>query len=413
MRSIHRWLTTIFAVVLGFIAITGLAIEAVDLYVLYGFSSHPETELGSINGGRQFLDPKFVSLGPGIPWPDAGQTALGADPSPLLARVLPGLNTLAPNSPISSAVWTSVGQAPLFAFNFADGHAGLTVNGLTGAMIRPSSAAGGATPPPPGGGGLGMHDFIKSFHAGRVAAAPGMWLIFSTGSSLLLLSFTGLWVYARMGLQRRALGRSDLFWSGRREPLLWRRLHRHVSLLAAGFLAYMATTGTLLSLDDIVVSHSPIYDLLRTPLPFELGRTPQIPIVRADLLAQFSRVRAAAARAAPGRNVLSITLTASQDAQAIIARPPRAVVYLFNPATGDWTNRSDPAITSESPYGGSMRYHSLLQELHTGAVIGLGGRWLIVLAGASLLYLAISGMVMYFQMLGRRRKVGAKAWFWA
>ena len=412
MRSIHRWITTIFAIVIVFIGMTGLAIESVDLFVLYGFSAHPETELGSINGGRQFLDPSFVSLGPGIPWPDESQTALASDPAPLLAKVLATLDAAAPGDPILGVAWTSIRQVPQFAFNFADNHAPLVINGQTGATIPPSRAPAGA-PPPPEGGGISWHDSIKSFHAGRILALPGMGLVFATGCSLLLLSFTGIWVYAKMWLQRRSLGRPGLFWSARGEPVLWRRLHRYISFFAALLLAYIATTGTLLSLDDIAVSRSPIYNLLRTPLPLELGRTPQIPIARSALLAEFVRVRTAAAQAAPGRGILSVTITAGQDAQAIAAGAPRAAVYLFDPASGRWSNRSDPYITSESPYVGSMRYHSLLQELHTGAILGRGGRWIIVLSGLSLLYLAVSGIVMYFQMLGRRQKVGAKGWFWA
>jgi len=376
--------------------------------VLYGFSSHPQTELGSINGGEQFLNPNFVSLGPGIPWPDPSQTPLTADPTPLLTRVLPIVARAAPGDPIISATWRANRQIPEFEFDFVGSHPPLSINAITAAPI---AAPSGPAPPPPGAG-ISLHDFIKSFHAGRIAAAPGMWLVFCTGLSLLLLSLTGLWVYAKMWLQRRSLNRGGLFWHAPREPLLWRRLHRYLALLAAVFLAYIATTGTLLSLDDIVVSHSPIYNLLRSPLPFELGRTPQIPIPPSALPAQFRRVRQAAALAAPGRDILSITLTAGQDAQAIVAGPPRAMVFLFNPATGDWTNRTRPTITSQSPYVGSMRYHSLLQQLHTGNILGLGGRWFIVLCDASLLYLAVSGIVMYFQMLARRHSIGARGWFW-
>ena len=61
-----------------------------------------------------------------------------------------------------------------------------------------------------------------------------------------MLSLSGIYLYVKMWWQRRALGRHGWFWSLKSEPLLWRRLHRYLALLAFLFLAYIAVTGTLL-----------------------------------------------------------------------------------------------------------------------------------------------------------------------
>jgi len=206
MRSVHRWLTTLFVVVLLFLALTGLAIQVDDLLAIAGLGPHPGREMTGINGGAAFMDPNFVGLGPGVASPDRNQTPLTGDPATLFATALATLKSAAPNDPVTSVQWRAVNHTPQFIFNFATAHPPLTVNALTGAVI----------PQPPGANpadqGESFHDFVKAFHNGSVAAAPGVWLIFATGLSLLTLSLTGLWIYAKMWLQRRNLGRSGLFW---------------------------------------------------------------------------------------------------------------------------------------------------------------------------------------------------------
>jgi uncharacterized iron-regulated membrane protein len=60
-----------------------------------------------------------------------------------------------------------------------------------------------------------------------------------------------------------------------------------------------------------------------------------------------------------------------------------------------------------------LRQHNLLKQLHTGAIIGLSGESLSLITGAVFFTLAVSGIVMYFDMLGRRRRIGRKDLFWS
>jgi uncharacterized iron-regulated membrane protein len=54
----------------------------------------------------------------------------------------------------------------------------------------------------------------------------------------------------------------------------------------------------------------------------------------------------------------------------------------------------------------------MAKRIHRGDVLGLPGRAIDVLAGFSLLFLAVSGAVMYWDMLARRRRAGRRGWFW-
>lgn len=60
-----------------------------------------------------------------------------------------------------------------------------------------------------------------------------------------------------------------------------------------------------------------------------------------------------------------------------------------------------------------LRLHNLLKELHTGSIIGLSGRTVDVLTGTSFVVLSVTGTIMYFQLLGARRRIGRTALFWS
>jgi uncharacterized iron-regulated membrane protein len=57
--------------------------------------------------------------------------------------------------------------------------------------------------------------------------------------------------------------------------------------------------------------------------------------------------------------------------------------------------------------------HNLLKELHSGSIIGLSGRALSLLSGFSLIFLSVTGIIMYFDMKGARSKLGRHDLFWS
>lgn len=60
-----------------------------------------------------------------------------------------------------------------------------------------------------------------------------------------------------------------------------------------------------------------------------------------------------------------------------------------------------------------LRIHNLLKELHTGSIIGLSGQWLDLLTGFAFIVLAVTGIVMYFNLLAQRRRLGRRGLFWS
>jgi uncharacterized iron-regulated membrane protein len=52
------------------------------------------------------------------------------------------------------------------------------------------------------------------------------------------------------------------------------------------------------------------------------------------------------------------------------------------------------------------------KQIHRGDIIGLSGRWIDLLSGLALLYLVLSGAVLYYQLWSNRRRKGKGALFW-
>jgi uncharacterized iron-regulated membrane protein len=56
--------------------------------------------------------------------------------------------------------------------------------------------------------------------------------------------------------------------------------------------------------------------------------------------------------------------------------------------------------------------HILLQELHRGTIIGLPGHLMNILGGLCLVFLSLSGIFMFLELLKNRRRIGKKSLFW-
>ncbi len=72
------------------------------------------------------------------------------------------------------------------------------------------------------------------------------------------------------------------------------------------------------------------------------------------------------------------------------------------------TEKGYPKVSFPSGW----EWHQRLKQIHRGDIFGMPGRWLDTIGGLSLLYLIVSGMVMYFQLWSRRRRAGRGALAW-
>jgi hypothetical protein len=85
--------------------------------------------------------------------------------------------------------------------------------------------------------------------------------------------------------------------------------------------------------------------------------------------------------------------------------------FAYNASTGRWASFHEPGYPVTGQTFG-WQVDETVKELHRGDYFGLTGRWISLLCGFSMLYLAVSGAVMYFDLWNRRRKKNKKELFW-
>jgi uncharacterized iron-regulated membrane protein len=84
---------------------------------------------------------------------------------------------------------------------------------------------------------------------------------------------------------------------------------------------------------------------------------------------------------------------------------------VFNAATGHRAGLTEPGYPPTGfPFG--WQAHQLAKQIHRGSYFGLSGRWMDFFGGVAIIYLSISGAVMYAQMWNRRRRAGRGALLW-
>jgi uncharacterized iron-regulated membrane protein len=84
---------------------------------------------------------------------------------------------------------------------------------------------------------------------------------------------------------------------------------------------------------------------------------------------------------------------------------------VFNADTGKRASMTEPGYPDVVfPFG--WEEHELMKQIHRGDIFGLPGRLMDVFAGLSLVFLSVSGLVMYVDLLRRRSRSGRKQLFW-
>jgi hypothetical protein len=84
---------------------------------------------------------------------------------------------------------------------------------------------------------------------------------------------------------------------------------------------------------------------------------------------------------------------------------------VFNTETGKPMGLTEPGYP-KTHYRFGWQEHELMKRIHRGDAFGVPGRLMDLFAGLSLIYLSISGGVMYVQLWWRRRAGGRTALFW-
>jgi len=96
-----------------------------------------------------------------------------------------------------------------------------------------------------------------------------------------------------------------------------------------------------------------------------------------------------------------VLITGGDDTQQLV----------FNADTGKRASMTEPGY----PYTGfpfGWEEHELVKKIHRGDALGIPGRLMDLFAGFSLVFLSASGLVMYLDLLRRRRRSGRNQLFW-
>lgn len=175
---------------------------------------------------------------------------------------------------------------------------------------------------------------------------------------------------------------------------MMRQYHRWISLPLILVLALAIVTGIALQfeeLDHIGGESRPAATI--SSLPDD-----------AVLLAQLKQALVAARQADPNFAAQRIELNYAEDKPVakFVITPRGGASVEVDLATGTARAKAAPPVS----------FHGLMIRLHTGQYFGATGIILVMAAGLALLFLCVSGGILYFQMWRNRRDRGKSSVFW-
>jgi hypothetical protein len=199
MRALHRWVMLPVAIILVYLAVTGLAIQAIDIVALQSPGAKWSQEIASIREGPEG-PPFFTGMTP--PMPSAGDLTLAQLPAQMTAGI-EAARAAAPGAGILSLELRELAGTP---------QAVVTVAGSPPRTFVVDTMTGTLAPAELENNARSLHDTVKAWHRGNIVGAAGVWINALTGVALLVLCLTGAILYFRMLEQRRKLGRRGLLW---------------------------------------------------------------------------------------------------------------------------------------------------------------------------------------------------------
>lgn len=200
--------------------------------------------------------------------------------------------------------------------------------------------------------------------------------------------------------------------------LFTRRIHRWVSLPFSLFMLFMGITGTLLALDDMT---SPKIFQRRgaEPMPWPPAMEQGTAVIPIDQMGPLLDSTARLLSVDTEHPIVAVKLfMQGPNARAEVTRPGGGPAQVFDVATGQpVADSSSPATHGEAngPAGvpaWRLELGGWLEYLHRGAFASWPGVIIVLLTGIALTFLSITGLMVYVDMFGRRRKNGRSELFW-
>ena len=397
MRKAHRIMAVFAVLVALFISITGITIQSMDLGSILGHAPATNSTMQSIREGING-PPNFLVVGK----PDYAAPALPAnfDYDANLQRLLNAGHRLLPGAPINFVQFRMTGKGPIGqllskgqVYDF-DAETGQPLGTPTPYKLLPLS-----TPSPRG--------LIKNIHRMRYFGIWGVAVDAVAGLLMCAMILSGLYLYFQLYRARARMKRKSVYWFA---GDWWRTLHRGVAITAGFFLLVIAVSGTILSISSIGVS---IYVTRHGPQRPGMTVDVSKPLADAELPSMLDTTLKAF-RSANGDmpiKVLRLRYFAGMPQGIVVGAHNEAQQYAYNAVTGGWASFHEVnyPITGQS-FG--WQVDETVKEIHRGDYFGLSGRFVSLLCGFALLYIAISGLLMYLELWNRRRSKGKTSLFW-
>jgi hypothetical protein len=397
MRDFHRYIAA-FAVFFGlYMASLGLTIQVMDLTTLSRGAPATDETMQSIRVGQDG-PPNFRVIRDGD---------YAAPPLPTNFDFTSALMTVMKSSRAALAA------APLAFVEFRTAEGRPVGQVATGGKSYRFDAATGAPIGQPMDVTLlpvstpSLRNTIKSIHSMNVIGPPMAVLVIAGGLSLLAMIVTGTLIYLELVRSRRAMKRNGLFWKA---GGWWRTLHRSVATVAAVFLVIVVLSGTYLSFNGLGINIDKALEGGRPGLTADVST----PLSDEDLPRMLSATLSAE-RSAYGDapiKVVRLRHFAGMPQGIVIRGGEETRQSVFNLATGKETGLSGSGYPNTGmPLGWNVG--QVVKRIHRGDIIGLTGRWMDLFAGLSLLYLTISGAVVYWDLWKKRKQRGQSGLFWS
>ncbi len=264
-------------------------------------------------------------------------------------------------------------------------------------------------PAPPGNHMFSLRSSFKYFHRFNYLGGWSTTLDGLAGIGIAVLIVTGIWQYAKLYAARRRLDKRSPLWRG---ADLWRDLHRWTAVVAGVIALWIALTGLALSIDNV----GGFWRAATTPRPSGPNAFDgdfSSPLPDNELAPMTQTTLNAFHRAMPGvaMKVLQLRYYAGYAQGVVVAADRETTQLVFNARTGARMTMSEPGYPNENfPFG--WDWHQRLKRMHRGDIFGMTGRWLDTFGALSLVYLTVSGLVMYLQLRARRRRLGRPGLIW-
>ncbi|HUO23801.1 MAG TPA: PepSY-associated TM helix domain-containing protein [Caulobacteraceae bacterium] len=401
MMYIHRLTAFLGSVLLLYIALTGAGIQLADMRAL--LTHAPETDPDMLMIRQHVTGPPNYAV---VSAPDYTAPALprSLDLADGLERAAALGRASAPGADLRLVELRMAEGRP--AAHVQMGPRQMIFDLTSGAPLP----AADLPPPVPDDLDSSVRSQIKHLHRFNYLGQQGTALDALAGMLFATMIVTGLLQYFRLLKARTAMDRPSPLW---RAGGLWRDLHRWSAVLASVFVVWIVATGFLLALDNVGAYVGSQVHRPTPGAPSGFKGDLSSPINDAELPAMTQTTLAAFAKAEPdvAIKVLRLRYFVGYPQGVVVAADRDATQRVFNAKTGQPMSMSEPGY----PFLGfpsGWEWHQRLKRLHRGDFFGMPGRWLDTVGALALVYLSVSGVVMYVQLWLRRRRNGRSALIW-